>query len=146
MNVEIKPVPGFESATGTRVAQMTAQYFPESQFDSSETACKLPLFSSFSYESLLAAQASSPYIPRGYLISDVALVPDWLTRLRTLNAVSLHTNWKNLTPDIVNAAKEAGFKVFCYTVNSEEDARRLMAMGVDAFCTDKLDMFQHFEC
>ena len=142
MNIEIKPVPGYETITGECVARMTEKYFPVASSDSI-THSPLPLFSSFSYESLLAAQATAPHIPRGYLIDNVADEPEWLTRLRTLKAVSLHTNWKYLTPEVVRAVKEEGLRVFCYTVNSVEEARRLIDIGMDAFCTDKLDLFQH---
>lgn len=137
MNIEIKPVPGFEVITGECVARMTSQYFPV------ESSHKLPLFSSFSYEALLAAQATAPHIPRGYLINNVADVPDWIARCRTVQAVSLNTNWKYLTPEVVRIAKEEELCIFCYTVNSVDDAKRLKAMGMDAFCSDKLDLFQH---
>jgi glycerophosphoryl diester phosphodiesterase len=143
MNIEIKPVPGYESITGECVARMTAQYFPADSAELSTQRNVLPLFSSFSYESLLAAQATAPHIPRGYLIDNVADEPEWLSRLRLLNAVSLHTNWKHLTPEVVRIVKEEGLSLFCYTVNSVEEARRLISMGMDAFCTDKLDLFQY---
>ncbi|WP_339939007.1 glycerophosphodiester phosphodiesterase family protein, partial [Undibacterium luofuense] len=30
--------------------------------------------------------------------------------------------------------------LFCYTVNSPERARELLSWGVDAFCTDRIDL------
>jgi len=38
------------------------------------------------------------------------------------------------------AIKEAGFGLLCYTVNEPEIARQLLAMEVDALCTDRLDL------
>ena len=36
--------------------------------------------------------------------------------------------------------KAEGFGLFCYTVNTPECARELFAWGVDAFCTDRIDL------
>ncbi|HEX5341298.1 MAG TPA: glycerophosphodiester phosphodiesterase family protein, partial [Duganella sp.] len=38
------------------------------------------------------------------------------------------------------AIKAAGFGLFCYTVNTPERAREILAWGVDGFCTDRIDL------
>ena len=145
MNIEIKPVPGYEKLTGEIVAELTMKYFPIDY-----NTHKLPLFSSFSYDALLAAQRVAPHIPRAYLIDNIHNVPDWKQRLYTLQAVALHTNHKQITKQLIDELKfpiqinDPTFLVFCYTVNSTEDADRLLDMGVDAFCTDKLDLFRSY--
>ncbi|HEY0590111.1 MAG TPA: glycerophosphodiester phosphodiesterase family protein, partial [Pseudoduganella sp.] len=30
--------------------------------------------------------------------------------------------------------------LFCYTVNTPERAREILSLGVDAFCTDRIDL------
>lgn len=134
MNVEIKPAPGFEVLTGRVVAEYTQRLFA----DELAMRMRLPLLSSFSFDALAAARAAAPDLPRG-LLSDV--VPsDWLARLRALDAIALHTNHKNLTPEIAAAVKQAGYGLFCYTVNTPERAREIRGWGVDAFCTDRIDL------
>jgi glycerophosphoryl diester phosphodiesterase len=135
MNIEIKPSPGFEEQTGRVVAEVTKRLF------AAEIAAKdasLPLFSSFSFDALLAAKSVAPEIPRGYLVD--VIPTDWLERLRTLDAVALHTNHKKLSAGQAKAVTEAGFGLFCYTVNDPERAKEILAWGVDAFCTDRIDL------
>lgn len=131
MNVEIKPVPGFEVATGRAVALLTQEFF-------AQKIGVLPLFSSFSFAALGAAQAAAPTIARGYLLDTVPA--DWQERLRELDAVALHTNHKHLTASQTTKIKDAGFGVFCYTVNEVVRAREILSWGVDGFCTDRIDL------
>jgi glycerophosphoryl diester phosphodiesterase len=130
MNVEIKPVPGFEVKTGRIVAETTRRLFAQ------ETA--LPLFSSFSFDALVAAKAAAPGIPRGLLVD--VIPADWQQRLAALAAVALHTNHKYLTPEQAHAVKQEGAGLLCYTVNDPARAREIMGWGVDAFCTDRIDL------
>jgi len=139
MNVEIKPAPGFEMETGSVVAEWTARLFaPELAAQRSLPDTSLPLFSSFSFDALLAAKAAAPGIPRGLLVD--VIPPDWQERLQVLDAIALHTNHKYLLPERVRAVKDAGYGLFCYTVNSPERAREILGWGVDAFCTDRIDL------
>ena len=131
MNVEIKPSPGTEAETGRVVGEVTRRLF-----DAGDAA--LPLFSSFSFEALDAAKAAAPGIPRGFLVD--VIPPDWRERLQALDAVALHTNQKHLLPERASGVKQAGYGLFCYTVNSPERAREILGWGVDAFCTDRIDL------
>jgi glycerophosphoryl diester phosphodiesterase len=137
MNVEIKPAPGFEERTGRLVAQATRRLFGTELAAHAEPG-GLPLFSSFSFEALAAAKAAAPDIPRGYLLD--AVPDDWRAQLEALGAVALHTNHKKLDAQRAAAIKQAGFGLFCYTVNTPERAREILAWGVDAFCTDRIDL------
>jgi glycerophosphoryl diester phosphodiesterase len=130
MNVEIKPVPGFECETGTVVARVTKQLHAAGD--------RLPLFSSFSFEALMSAKEEAPGIPRGFLSDQIA--PDWLDSLKALGAVALHTNQQNLTAELAQQIKGAGYGLLCYTVNTPERAREICDWGVDAFCTDRIDL------
>ncbi|GGI53972.1 glycerophosphodiester phosphodiesterase [Oxalicibacterium solurbis] len=135
MNIEIKPVPGFEDRTGLVVAQTTRRLFAH-MLDHSPAA--LPLLSSFSFDALQAAKLAAPEIPRGFLVDTIPV--DWHERLLALGAIALHTNHKNLTPPLARAVKEAGFGLFCYTVNDPVRATEILAWGVDGFCTDRIDL------
>ena len=127
MDVEIKPLAGEEARTGRLVAQACTSLPPGSV-----------LLSSFSIEALQAAMSTAPDAPRALLVG--AVPSDCLAKLSALSAVALHAQANRLTADQVRAVKAAGYGVFCYTVNDPMQARALFAMGVDAICTDRLDL------
>jgi glycerophosphoryl diester phosphodiesterase len=129
MNVEIKPAPGFEEETGRAAALLLKQH---------PAALPLPLFSSFSVEALRAAKEAAPEIPRGCLIDSIPR--NWQARLEALGAVALHTNHRHLSEKQARAVKDAGYGLFCYTVNDPARARQILSWGVDAFCTDRIDL------
>lgn len=140
MNVEIKPVPGFEEATGRVVAQYTKRLFADvlARDVADPARAGLPLFSSFSYEAVQAAQRAAPDIPRALLLDRIPA--DWRSKLDALGAVAIDTSYRNLTEAQARAIKDAGFGLFCYTVNEPECARELFGWGVDAICTDRIDL------
>lgn len=141
-NVEIKPAPGREAATGRVVAERVGQAYADvvrAAGDRQEHVVPaVPLLSSFSIEALEAARAACPDLPRGWLIDRVP--PGWRARLEELGCVALHTNHRHLTATGVAEVKAAGAWLFCYTVNEPARARDLLAWGVDAFCTDRIDL------
>jgi glycerophosphoryl diester phosphodiesterase len=132
MNVEIKPSPGFAAETGRAAAQLLQECM------AGVRDARTPLFSSFSTDALLAAKEVAPEIPRGFLIGTIP--DDWQAILQELGAIALHTNHKHLTPAQAKAVKDAGHGLFCYTVNEPERAREILSWGVDAFCTDRIDL------
>jgi glycerophosphoryl diester phosphodiesterase len=99
---------------------------------------RVPLLSSFSQLALEAAHEVAPQVPRACLMSE--LPPDWERRARAVEAVAIHVNHKHLTAELARAVKDAGFGLFCYTVNTPARARELLGWGVDAFCTDRIDL------
>jgi glycerophosphoryl diester phosphodiesterase len=130
MNVEIKPAHGVEQATGTTVATMTLAMLAADQL--------IPLLSSFSFEALMAAKLAAPGLPRGWLVEHIPA--NWKEKLLELDALALHVDQKNLTAANVAAVRDAGFGLFCYTVNTVGRARALLDWGVDGFCTDRIDL------
>ena len=42
---------------------------------------------------------------------------------------------------VLAAARGAGLRALCYTVNEAADARRLVALGIDGLITDAVDRF-----
>lgn len=137
MNVEIKPAPGFDEATGRVVAESTQAWCKAQGIDGAD-GYAMPLLSSFSFEAMQAAQAAAPSLPRGFLVD--VIPADWPARLDQLGAIALHTNQKNLSRDMAASVKRAGFGLFCYTVNDVVRAREILSWGVDAFCTDRIDL------
>ena len=136
MNIEIKPAPGHEIETGAVVARIAAAMFAD-EIDAGASQ-RLPLLSSFSEVALEAARDAAPELPRACLMSE--LPPDWDRRAREVGALAIHTNHRHLTPVQAREVKAAGFGLFCYTVNEPARARELLGWGVDAFCTDRIDL------
>lgn len=133
MNVEIKPAPGHDEATGRWVADTVRTLFA-----GEGDAARLPLLSSFSAAALRAARGAAPELPRA--IAFEGLPGDWEGQARELGVLSVHVDHRQLTPAQAEAVKAAGFGLFCYTVNDRERARALLGWGVDAICTDRIDL------
>jgi glycerophosphoryl diester phosphodiesterase len=142
INIEIKPAPGFESQTGEVVARQTATLYADALRAHGDRAENLeprvPLLSSFSETALRAARAAVPHVARGWLIDRVPA--DWPQRLEALGCVALHTNHRHLTAELAREIKAAGYWLFCYTVNEPARAAEILRWGVDAFCTDRIDL------
>ena len=132
MNIEIKPAPGAGHATGAAVALLLRDILAD---HGDQTLA--PLLSSFSIEALMAARTIAPAIARGWLCRHVPA--GWQQQMQALGARSLHVHHLQLTRAQVTTIHDAGYGVFCYTVNAPARARELLAWGVDAFCTDRLD-------
>ncbi len=93
-----------------------------------------PLVSSFSRVGLAAALRAAPDWPRG-LICDI-WPEDWGRATATLECVSLHVHWRQLTKRRIEKAKDAGLQVLTYTVNRAPSALRLWGWGVASIFTD----------
>ncbi|BBG60148.1 Glycerophosphoryl diester phosphodiesterase [Providencia rustigianii] len=128
-NIEIKPTTGLETQTGTVVALAARQLWQ------GQTA---PLLSSFSVESLEAAQAAAPELPRGLLLEEWR--EDWRELTTRLGCVSIHLDYLLLDEDRVRQLKAAGLHILVYTVNDPARAKLLLDWGVDAICTDRIDL------
>jgi glycerophosphoryl diester phosphodiesterase len=133
-NIEIKPHVGYEAETG-RATALAARAHWLGQTDK-------PLLSSFSVAALRAAQVAAPELKRGYLVG--AIPANWRDTLGELGCVALHCDHKKLTAALAKEIKDSGYGLFCYTVNDIDRARLIQSWGVDAFCTDKLDVFASY--
>lgn len=136
MNIEIKPAPGFEAETGKVVANLTRAIFGLEI--ARDDPLQVPLLSSFSMEALAAARDAAPDLPRAVLFEEIG--SGWEAQARALGAVAIHTDHKGLTAAQARQIKDAGFGLFCYTVNDPVRARTLLGWGVDGMCTDRLDL------
>jgi glycerophosphoryl diester phosphodiesterase len=138
MNMEIKPAPEYDIETGGTVARIAAALFAD-EIAAGELAA-VPLLSSFSHLALEAAREVAPEVPRACLMSE--LPPDWERRAQSVEAIAIHTNHKHLTRELAQEVRAAGYGLFCYTVNDPARARELLGWGVEAFCTDRIDLFK----
>jgi glycerophosphoryl diester phosphodiesterase len=85
---------------------------------------------------LSAARDAAPGLPRGLLCERIPA--DWRARLARLQCVALHCDHRHLDAAKVAQVHDAGYWVFCYTVNDPQRLLELAGWGVDALCTDQL--------
>ncbi len=130
-NVEIKPAAGYERQTAEVVARHCVALWQEAEI--------LPLISSFSMEALAIARDLAPAIPRGLLFD--AVPADWHRQLLSLGGVTLHCNARQVRSEVLAEAAAQAVPVLCYTVNSVAASKKLLASGVSAMFTDRLDLF-----
>ena len=141
-NVEIKPAHGFEAATGEVVARATHDVYADLIRSGGDAAAyvepRVPLFSSFAPAALIAARAAAPDIPRGWLVQRVPA--NWYDELQRLGCVALHTDHRYLSAQLTREIRESGAWLLVYTVNTLERAKVLFDWGIDALCTDRIDL------
>jgi glycerophosphoryl diester phosphodiesterase len=131
LNIEIKPTPGTETATGEAVARHAARLWAGQPVP--------PLLTSFRPEALQAALEAEPELPRGLLLD--TLWTGWLETALSLQCVAVvcnHALWDRST---VTQAQSAGLRCLSYTANDEWVAERLIALGTDGIITDRVDLF-----
>lgn len=137
INLEMKPVPGWEWQTTMATLDIIG------------SSPKVPLLiSSFNTHCLHIFKDQAPQLPRAL---NVDIIPtDWHQCLAKLEATSLHFCLPYFDETQVKAVKESGYQLACFTVNAEEDAKRLLNAGVNAIFTDhpkmileKIDPNQH---
>jgi glycerophosphoryl diester phosphodiesterase len=124
-NVEIKPFPGADAATGAEVARVAA---------AGGLAADAVLLSSFSELALAAAREAAPQLARALLFEQVPA--DWPRRVDALAAVAIHCHFAQRDWNWLAAAKTRGLAVRAYTVDDAQTAARLFAIGVDAVFSD----------
>ena len=129
-NIEIKPCPGREVETAQAVTEAVSRCWPAGR--------RWPLLSSFRRDSLEAARAAAPEMPRGLLIWE--FVPDWAAAAAALGCVSIHCADRHLTPQWAAEIRQAGYALAVYTVNDPARASVLMAWGVQCVITDLPDV------
>jgi glycerophosphoryl diester phosphodiesterase len=137
LNVEIKPTPGREAQTGTRVAQVVGARYPRGA-DGAPSDPATPLLSSFSVDSLRSARAAAPWLPRALLVEKFPA--GWQALARELGCVAVHCDHHHLTPELARAVHDEGRALFCYTVNDAARLALLRSWGMDAACTDRIDV------
>ena len=131
LNIEIKPTPGAEAATGRAVALAAASLWAQ--------ASAPPLLSSFHPDALRAAQAAAPALPRALLLD--TLGEGWFDQACDLGCSAVVTNHTLMNTALIAQLHGAGLRALCYTVNEPADAKRLLALGVDGIITDAVDRF-----
>jgi glycerophosphoryl diester phosphodiesterase len=131
LNIEIKPTPGDEAATGRVVAAQAARLWAGQPVP--------PLLSSFRPDALLTAREAAPQLPRALLLD--TLREGWFEQARALECVAAVTNHRIMDAALIAQLHGAGMRALVYTANEVADAQRLVALGIDGLITDAVDRF-----
>jgi glycerophosphoryl diester phosphodiesterase len=131
-NVEIKPMPGRDVATGRSVALDAVLLWKGARIQ--------PLLSSFSEAALDAARSVAPQLLRAMLYEDVPA--NWKDQLARLECAAIDTDYRKLDAALVVAAHRAGYRVLAYTPNDPASVGRLVSWKVDGIITDAIDVIQ----
>ena len=131
LNIEIKPTPGTEAATGEAVARLAKRLWAGADVP--------PLLTSFKPDALAAAQQIAPELPRGLLVD--TLWDGWFEKAQALDSVAVVANYALWDAATVARVHEAGKKCLSYTVNDDWAAQHLLALGTDGIITDRVDLF-----
>ena len=131
LNIEIKPTPGDELATGAKVATEVARLWAGQ--------VRPPLMSSFSADALRAAKQADARWPRALLLD--TLHEGWCAEAQSLGCVAVVTNHRLMDAAVIAQLHAAGLRALVYTVNDDAAAQRLLALGIDGIITDAVDCF-----
>jgi glycerophosphoryl diester phosphodiesterase len=131
LNIEIKPTPGTEAATGEAVARLAARLWAGAAIP--------PLLTSFQPGALAAAQYTVPELPRGLLVD--TLWDGWLEKAQELNCVAVVANFALWDAATVAQVHGTSMRCLSYTVNDDWAAQHLLALGTDGIITDRVDLF-----
>ncbi len=131
LNLEIKPSPGSETATGNAVALAVRELWRGDAL--------APLLSSFRPEALAAARDAAPELARALLVD--TLWQGWFETARLLGCVAVVANYALVDAALIDQLRGCGLRALCYTVNDPASAARLVAIGIDGLITDAIDRF-----
>ena len=98
------------------------------------------VISSFNWDELRKMREINPEIDIAVLTEEDPL--DAIDVAKELNAVAINPSYKTLTAENVKEIKDAGFKIFTYTVNEPEDIQNVVDLGVDGIFTNYPDRVQ----
>lgn len=131
LNIEVKPTPGTDYATGQAVAALAARLW--------EGQPVKPLISSFKPLALEGAQQSAPELPRALLLEN--WWEGWMNSAAALECAAIVAQYALYDAQSVKAIHQAGMRCLCYTVNQTDHAQALQELGVDGIITDRVDLF-----
>ncbi len=92
------------------------------------------IISSFNWEELKKMRSLNASVAIAILTEGNPL--EALAIGKELNAVAINPAFDNLDADIVKQIKEAGFKIYTWTVNEPEDIAAMTDLGVDGIITN----------
>lgn len=95
---------------------------------------------SFDHTAIALMSRILPEVPRGILFDHYPA--DIEASMRFASARDVWPEWSLIDERLVSSVHALGGRVIAWTVNSREDAARLVALGVDGLCTDDVRLLE----
>jgi glycerophosphoryl diester phosphodiesterase len=127
LDIEIKPHPGTEAATGRAVGQWVRKLWHGPP----------PLLSSFKTQALAGARETAPELARALLLDTVW--PGCMEMAAQLGGVAIIPNHQLVDAALLARIHAAGQHALVYTVNDAARADELIALGIEGIVTDAVD-------
>lgn len=96
------------------------------------------IFISFTYENLVDLRELYPDQPAQFLTCNREDM-DWLIGFLAQNRLDIDVQWGVVDEAFMQKCHAAGLKVNCWTVDHPDDAKRLIALGVDFITSNILE-------
>lgn len=99
------------------------------------------MVSSFNHRELVKLRLRIPQIKIGSILYGIPLgISDLKEKF---DANSLHISTEFISQELIDEAHAQGMTVFAYTVNSSDEFKKVLSMGIDGICSDYPDRFEH---
>jgi glycerophosphoryl diester phosphodiesterase len=132
VNVEIKPCPGREKETAEAALDILSQYWEDHD--------RL-LISSFQHVSLETAFDMAEDWHRSLLLGK-EWPENWKELAEYLKVSTVNIDGREVERDQVEEIIDLGLPILAYTINTQEEARKLLSWGVDGFFSDNPDIIK----
>lgn len=130
LNIELKG-----SNTADKVNRIVNYYVKEKGWSADNF-----IISSFRWDELKKMREYNPDIAIAILAGENPL--DAIAVAKELKAVAINPNFETLNIENVSKIKEAGFKIYTWTVNEPSDIENIKGMGVDGIITNYPERIQ----
>lgn len=124
LNIELK------GANTADKINHTIKFYTESRGWSADNF----IISSFNWDELRSMRKFNDSIAIAVLTEENPL--EAIDVAKELNAVAINPYFKNLNADVAKKIKQAGFKIYTWTVNEPEDIEAMTNLGVDGIITN----------
>lgn len=124
LNIELKG-PG----TADRVNFIMNNYIEQNNWSPANF-----LISSFNWDELREMREYNPTVAIAVLTEDNPL--DAIPVAKELNAVAINPYFKRLDMEVADEIRDAGFKIYTWTVNEPQDIEAMKQIGVDGIITN----------
>lgn len=94
-------------------------------------------FIAFDFETIIATKDLYPKIPCYYLSMFKSELNNKYKQIRDSNLDGVNLRYKIIDENLVRKYKVAGKDIWCWTVNTPEDAQHMIELGVSAITTDR---------
>lgn len=127
INVELK-----NADTSKQVVSLIEEYIKEKDWNYNHF-----IISSFDWNALKEVQNLNPNIPIGVLTEEN--IDTALAFAESIKVYAIHPDFQLLNKENVKQIQNKGFKVFPWTVNSEEDIQKVKSYNVNGIISDNPD-------